>query len=199
MYVWPVISPEVEGTVVNRHRIMGASSTGKTEYFDVDGFGALDDGDDGGDRVEEGPWLKPTSTLPNGEKCFISASVHSKKAKEKQDGYIYGHEELGFGYYHVRTKEAYKILMVRVDKRIRAKESDLGCVNLWNCFCPSSPSARAKQTKLREELNELIEVKGVLGARYRADTPTGVVGLPQEITAVAARYYDESGNWIFLV
>ena len=89
--------------------------------------------------------------------------------------------------------------MVRVDKRIRAKESDLGCVNLWNCFCPSSPSARANQTKLREELNELIEARGVIEARYRADTPTGVVGLPQEITAVAARYYDESGNWIFLL
>lgn len=204
---WPVISPEIEGTIANR-RIMGASSTGKSEYFEVDS-GALDDGGEGGDRLEEGPWLLPSSTLPNGEKCFIEAA-QSKASNApgttnnpKKDNYIFGREELGYGYYHIRTKEAYKILMVRVDKRIRSKEGDFACARFGTCFCPTLSSARTKQAKIKAELDDLIEVRGILEARYRADSPNGIVGLPQEITANPARkdvvnkYYDEGGGWIF--
>jgi len=200
---WPILHPDIEGTLVNRHRIMGASSTGKNDDLDVDGFGALDDGGEGGDRLEEGPWLKPSSTLPNGEKCFIEATK-SKASNQKKDNYIFGRGELGFGYYHIRTKEACKILFERIDKRIRAKEVDLGWVNFWNCFCLSSASGRAKLGTIQEEINELVEVRGVVAAICRADSPTGVVGLPSNVMKNPARkvvvnkYYDEhTHSWKF--
>lgn len=205
---WPVISPEIEGTKVNWPRIMGASSTGNSEYVEV-GFGTLDGGKEGEDRLEEGPWLSPKSILPNGDKCFIEAT-QSKASNApgtinnpKKDNYIFGRGELGLGYYHIKTKEAYKILMVRVDKRIRNKEGDFACINLWTFCCPTSSKAREKQANIRAELQELAEARGVLEARYRADTPHGIVGLPQDITTnparkdVVTKYYDEGGGWIF--
>jgi len=260
---WPILHPDIEGTLVNRHRIMGASSTGKNDDLEVVP-GELVVGGGGVDRSEESAWVeaftplpngrKCASTLPNGEKSFIKgrdpripvtpynlyteqmrpklqaknpnaslsqlgtllekswdrAPIEEKKkfqamvkeeSNPKKDGYIYGRGELGTGYYHEQTKEAYKILMVRVDRRIWETEEVLRCANLWTCICPTSHSARSNHTKVRNELSELIEVRGVLEARYRADSPTGIVGLPPDITSnhpeIRRKYYSDNGVWIF--
>jgi hypothetical protein len=202
---WPVISPEVEGTTMASHRIAGASSTGSVDHRIVE-FATLDDGEEGGDKLEDGGWLTPSDTLPSGEKCFIEAAARSRTpgetANPQKDNYVFGSGELGPGYYHVRTKEAYKILARRVDRKIGTKETEASCANLWTCFCPTSSNARKKQTKVREELEELTEVRGVLEARYRANSPSldGVVGLPRDAKKDAVRkYYNDDGGWLFPV
>lgn len=182
---WPVIHPEIEGTEVCGHRMMGASSTG---------------------TVSPPSWLDASDTLPNGDKCFIAAAdksqIHGHNSNQQKDDYIFGKGILGIGYYHISTKQAYEILMTRVGRKISAREADLSFISCWTCICPGGGGCNNKKEEAQAELADLTEIQGVLQARYRADAPLGVVGLPDEVTKNKERvnrYYDENGLWLFPV
>mmetsp|Transcript_25040 Transcript_25040/g.35041 ORF Transcript_25040/g.35041 Transcript_25040/m.35041 type:complete len:541 (+) Transcript_25040:188-1810(+) len=164
-------------------RMMGASSTGSVE------------------PPVTGDWMSP-----KGYPGFIAASARSKKkglnSNPQRDNYIFGSGSEGVGYYHMNTKESYTILLTRIGKKIRSKESELSCAS---CCAFISPNMGVKRDTLRQELDDMETVREIIRARSTALSPVGMTGLPESITndptkrEVANRYYSDTGAWNYPV
>lgn len=101
----------------------------------------------------EGNWPKPPATAPDGNKLFVKSPPAPKgEAKELKDDYVWGPGTYGFGYYHLLTKDAYKILEARL-----AVDSapTVGC---GGCFGKGSSGADEYDPERRSDLKEIHHI-----------------------------------------
>ena len=63
-------------------------------------------------------WYKPDEYVPygsmKGQPCYIKTEWSMPESTGTKDGYIWGPGDFGWGYYHLTTKSAYKILYTRI-------------------------------------------------------------------------------------
>lgn len=93
-------------------------------------------------------WVSPTAKAPNGDSCWISAPMGSPL---KQD-YVLGPGQNGRGYYHILTRDSYKILYARLTHEMPG------------CCCAFSAAKR-------KELSDWDDVKTVVYNRSVARIP----------------------------
>jgi hypothetical protein len=174
------------------HIMMGASSTGAI------------------DEPSAGEWLDPSEKLNSDgwTPGFIDAAprshVRGRVANPQKADYVFGTGSLGPGYYHIRTKDSYSILLTRIDKKIKAKKYDLSwasCCASYNPIC--FPHFRIEKARVRQELDELETIQEIIRARSTADVPLGVMELPESITKdpikteIANKYNSDNVSWLY--
>lgn len=86
-------------------------------------------------------WLSAKCTHPDGKPAFLAAGAPPNQNEEKDliDDYVWGPGTLGFGYYHLTTKESYKILAARL--------RELSAPNLAGVF---SKAKRQRKEQLKQ-------------------------------------------------
>jgi hypothetical protein len=97
-----------------------------------------------------GKWLTGKDKAPGGGYCYIRTENEMPKGKG-HSGYVWGTGNFGFGYYHLRTREAQKTLYQRItDQRVYtgASASGVGC----GCFGSKAPEPDAIPTELPVKL-----------------------------------------------
>eukprot|EP00586_Coscinodiscus_wailesii_P022027 CAMPEP_0172498500 /NCGR_PEP_ID=MMETSP1066-20121228/113471_1 /TAXON_ID=671091 /ORGANISM="Coscinodiscus wailesii, Strain CCMP2513" /LENGTH=587 /DNA_ID=CAMNT_0013271793 /DNA_START=54 /DNA_END=1813 /DNA_ORIENTATION=+ len=160
----------------------------------------------------------PVGKTPDGEPGFIPASSKSRQhgvnANERKENYIFGKGSAGDGYYHILTKDAYKIMTQRLEKRLRSKKEEMNCLSCYSCMCPIKYFDTRKKSAMRQ-IEELENMISVSKARAKANRPNGIVGMISEkkveTTKNAKRssdskqdttnndYYTSDGVWLFPV
>jgi len=104
-------------------------------------------------------WLSPGDTGPNGEPCFLQETNTGVKRN-----YVFGSGPFGKGYYHLLTREAYKILYVRIHNE------GAGCCCAFNA-------------DKRREFDEKDDLKRIMYNRSVAPVPSDVKGAAAAIQA----------------
>mmetsp|Transcript_27381 Transcript_27381/g.57644 ORF Transcript_27381/g.57644 Transcript_27381/m.57644 type:complete len:289 (-) Transcript_27381:1194-2060(-) len=142
-------------------------------------------------------WTPVSGTAPDGSPPFI---MHYSKSKIRgvnrngfRNNYIFGKGPSGIGYYHISTKEAYQVLLNRIDKRLATLRGNLSCAKVCCFWCPPCV------TSLEEQIAKQEEVREVVYSRSKADVPLGIPAVAGEETRAAnTRYYGADGVWLFL-
>ncbi len=153
--------------------VPGAASFNKDEWTDINGI-----------------------TL-DGKLAFVPSD---ENVNPRKDDYVFGKNSQGIGYYHISTREGYKLLMERTQANIRYLKSSLAvdqaCTRCWTC----GMKARSVYGEDVEELLEaFLEAQQVIEARAQASKPTGVVGIPSpccQDTVIFRRYYLPNSQWL---
>jgi Glycine-rich domain-containing protein-like/WWE domain len=151
-------------------------------------------------------WTDPRGLTDDGEWAFI---MHAAKCRQRgvnynpmKINYIFGNESCGLGYYHVTTREAYRILDKRMKARARRLEHDIACEMCCNC---GSTSKTPYVVKKEKQLQELLECQQIVKARAKVDRPVGELEVPgSTLTSLASSknyrrndYYADNGAWLF--
>ena len=150
-------------------------------------------------------WTSTFGTAPDGQPGFIPANSRSTtkgvNSNPKKPDYIFGEESKGLGYYHITTREAYKILLKRVHVRSMDLANEVQCLTcgsyvfLFGFF--SKPSCISEK---EDELSELNVTRDVIKARAEADFPIGEVGISPAVrnnNGIVRKYYSNTGIWFF--
>ena len=106
-----------------------------------------------------------TRVASDGLPIFIrtrSQTYDKVKNLRYKENYVLGHINSKTGYYHMESKEAQKILLIRLQGRIRRTQCLLFCC----CF-----ASRSKITQNKEQLNSLREVEAELLEHFRDLSP----------------------------
>jgi hypothetical protein len=123
-------------------------------------------------------WVPPTGKSPDGKPAFMASPKAERGAtKPVQDGYVWGPGSLGFGYYHLTTKDAYKGL----ESRLRGESApDITC-----CFRGST------------DKKELKEIHLIMYARSHSPKPDDFVAREHaaKMNGAAFRGQDDFGLW----
>ena len=144
-------------------------------------------------------WTSTAGKTPDGQPAFIK--FNPMKVNDRMSDYIFGWSNMGTGYYHITTREAYKILYTHIDKRIENVKSDISmrmCMGRLVCACAVTGRKPSAVEELEEELSELQEMRDVAFARYYSKFPIGIVG-PEwdENDTTKYLYYTSDGQWKF--
>jgi hypothetical protein len=139
-------------------------------------------------------WADPagTGTTSEGLPAFIATNTRMKSelmTKERKDDYVLGKTANGTGYFHLETKDAQEILFRRVDRQMRALESEIACDQ---CCCELAKNIKSKEDKL----DKMKEVRSVLAARMTAARPSGEVRNPPGRN-IDDTYYGNGGVWLY--
>eukprot|EP00566_Odontella_aurita_P029146 CAMPEP_0113554036 /NCGR_PEP_ID=MMETSP0015_2-20120614/15931_1 /TAXON_ID=2838 /ORGANISM="Odontella" /LENGTH=151 /DNA_ID=CAMNT_0000455143 /DNA_START=206 /DNA_END=661 /DNA_ORIENTATION=+ /assembly_acc=CAM_ASM_000160 len=97
-------------------------------------------------------WLGPSRMGPNGEVGFVKEVVRT--APSRPD-YVHGTGPNGVGYYHLLTRDSYKILYNRLNNE----------APMTGCFCSSAA---------RKKLSDIEDVKKLLYDRFISSAPNEV-------------------------
>jgi hypothetical protein len=161
-----------------------------------------------------GEWTHVKGNDSSGNPGFVSPSARSTtrgvNANPSKDDYIFGQGSQGLGYYHKTTKEAYQILLKRMNKRIMAVDnaiaSHMCCTNTF-FFCGLVDVKKDPYVQTQERHRaDLTEMRDVVKARSQADFPVGMVGIPdsavrgtdaEKSNQNRNQYYDSGGYWLF--
>jgi len=143
-------------------------------------------------------WTPVSGTAPDGSPPFI---MHYSKSKIRgvnrngfRNNYIFGKGPSGIGYYHISTKEAYKVLLTRIDRHLIKIHNDLSCAKLccfWN---------RPHVKSLKEKAVNMERVRNVVHFRSKAIAPCGTPNDVSDIVRDPAAnnwYYVVDGEWLF--
>jgi len=136
-------------------------------------------------------WATLSGKTSDGSPAFIAPNAKTGnrtllKNEEHKDNYVLGKVNNKVGYYHLETKEAYTIMLSRLQFRIRKLNSD---VAMEECCCGLNRAEvlRKEQAKLQRYMDVHIEIS----ARSRAASPRGVVGRDSNT------YTDSTGLWLY--
>lgn len=195
-------------------------------FYDYESW-TPDDGADGGDQIKllavqgisagasskakevnplEGlDWVDPkqlgVADPTTGQPAFLPASTRSKivgvNNNPVKQGYIFGSESAGAGYYAFCTRDAYQIAYRRLSKKAAFVECSLNMYDCFNCICfPwSQPTASqiAKKDELANELNEVLDLKAFVKARHLAEGPYTIITQPD-----IKRHHDRPASSLLL-
>mmetsp|Transcript_27380 Transcript_27380/g.57633 ORF Transcript_27380/g.57633 Transcript_27380/m.57633 type:complete len:622 (-) Transcript_27380:1194-3059(-) len=142
-------------------------------------------------------WTRIPGTAPDGSPSYIphaeKSKTHGVNNNTFRENYIFGKGPSGIGYYHISTKEAYQVLLNRIDKRLATLRGNLSCAKVCCFWCPPCV------TSLEEQIAKQEEVREVVYSRSKADVPLGIPAVAGEETRAAnTRYYGADGVWLFL-
>ena len=165
----PTLAPKL--VVVERE--MGASSTSPNSFS------------------PPSKWATLSGKASDGSPAFIAPNAKTGdrtllKNEEHKDNYVLGKVNNKVGYYHLETKEAYKIMLSRLQFRIRKLNSDIA---MEECCCGQKREEVVKEK--RAELQRHMDVYNEISARSRAASPRGVVGRDSNT------YTDSTGLWLY--
>jgi hypothetical protein len=179
--------------------VQGASSTNPTTNFTF----MSDNVTDITHAVE---WTDPFESTVDGIPGFIKRKRKSTKrgvnANPMMSDYVFGRGPCGTGYYHVTTKESYKIMSKRIRARMQQIQNDIAMVYCCSCCASSHPSVLKKE----KELRELHEYHVFVKARAKTERPVGEIEMPgyYSISRATAKnqyhhqdFYDRNGHWLF--
>jgi hypothetical protein len=116
-------------------------------------------------------WLSPQEKTPEGNPAFIASPKPEKgQTSVLKPDYVWGPGMYGFGYYHLLTKESYKILAARLHNELAP---DVGC----SCFGGGSSTADTPNRK------DLAEVHIVMYYRSKSSVPNDSVARKEGLKA----------------
>ena len=128
--------------------------------------------------------------------AFVPAEPKSTtkgvNSNPRKPGYIFGRQNGTDGYYHITTKEAYKIMASRIQVEISNTQDSYACVLCLTCGLGGE--------QLRSEIEDLKEIKAIVNARANAPARKGIVGLRPEIEQDKSKrsvHYSDAGAWYF--
>jgi hypothetical protein len=119
-------------------------------------------------------WATLSGTASDGRPAFaLSSDQTSQGIKKLQclDMYVLGRVGSKTGYYHIETREAHTILLMRVNDHISAIQTDVGMAGC--CFGSSALS------KCERKLVTLRKAKALLEERLSAAAPSGTTKTKQ--------------------
>ena len=136
-------------------------------------------------------WASPGGTTSDGRPAFIRV-IASRKSElsrcAKKHKYVLGKTSYGTGYFHLETKEAHQLLLMRADRKIRELESEIA--RAQGC-CPREPAwIQAQEAKLRA----LNQARSVIARRMAAARPGGNV---VERSSDSNLYNTPDGAWLY--
>eukprot|EP00542_Grammatophora_oceanica_P007358 CAMPEP_0194068990 /NCGR_PEP_ID=MMETSP0009_2-20130614/87396_1 /TAXON_ID=210454 /ORGANISM="Grammatophora oceanica, Strain CCMP 410" /LENGTH=419 /DNA_ID=CAMNT_0038722141 /DNA_START=917 /DNA_END=2176 /DNA_ORIENTATION=- len=175
---WVASKEREEARIIGKVLEMGASSTSKKDI----------------------PWATPGGKTSDGKDAFIPKEVNYKtplRTLAQREGYVLGRSKpTGFGYYHMETREAHKIIVLRIIK----SEARLNSEIAQEKSCCGGRS-EAVISKKEAELNELIDLRKEMHARGKAAKPGGTVGVKSQDakTDRGDAYYHHDGTWLYPV
>jgi hypothetical protein len=151
----------------------------------------------------------PDGTSPGFVPPAARSTTRGINANPSKDDYLFGNGSEGLGYYHKTTREAYQILLKRMDLRIYKVDHDIAlsmcCTEFRSCGLVNAKATPYVQTQERRRA-DLTEMRDVVKARSEADFPVGMVGIPdsavkgtdtEKSTENKNQYYDSGGIWLF--
>lgn len=119
-------------------------------------------------------WI-PLSALETPDRSrptFIKGLGYSSKQK---DNYIYGLGPNGSGYYHIYTKEAYVILLTRLQKREQFAAAEFGSYECQHCLCccpgKMTPGQEQEKENLRKRYIKIRNTRALVQAQLETDGP----------------------------
>jgi hypothetical protein len=162
----------------------------------------------GASSTPPGEWTNVDGTAPDGRPAFVAPKDKSMTRgvtnNPNRANFIFGRGSKGIGYYHTSTRDAYSILLQRIDTRVEQQEqamaSRICCVSTFTCGLGNTTSDPFV-VRQAAQLKDLNEVRGMVEARSRADFPIGVVGITEEEQQNnkprTDHYYANGGIWLF--
>jgi Glycine-rich domain-containing protein-like len=144
--------------------------------------------------ISTGPsrWATLSGTASDGSPAFILTSEqtrHGIKKLQCLDMYVLGRIGSKTGYYHIETREAHTILLIRVNAHISTLRTDIA---MAKCCCGSS----AKISKFEGKLATLMEAKALLHERVHAAAPSGTTKTRHVAESAT---YSRDGTWMYPV
>lgn len=136
-----------------------------------------------GALASEVPWKNLSDT-----DAFIAANPKSTtsgvNANPQKEDYVFGSGVMGMGFYHMETKEAYNVLLKRIDRKIDQNEKMLMFVNghCCSCFLTSYISGIKQNLEAHQNMREIVSL------RLSSSGPKGKVKLPNSVLSLAQRY-----------
>ena len=108
-------------------------------------------------------WLKANEQAPDGKPCFIKTENVLPEEGVKV-AYVWGPGNLGFGYYHLLTKQANKILYTRILNRKVFTGTSSGGGGCCGCFGEVDPRSKIPtgvSADLIDDLRRLFYARSV--------------------------------------
>jgi hypothetical protein len=137
-------------------------------------------------------WAELSGTASDGSLAFVLTSGQTRyaiKDLENMEKYVLGRIESKIGYYHIETREAHTILLMRVIAHIRLGEADVAMAK--SCCGPS-----AQISKYEKKLVPLNEARALLQERLSATAPRGAT---KTIQVAESAVYSRNGAWLYPV
>ena len=144
-------------------------------------------------------WTPTTGVAPDGSPGFVPPSAKSTtrgvNANPMKENYVFGTGDRGTGYYHVTTKDAYSILLKRIQHRVVLTSNQIACdQSCNNVFTCGMGGVSDSMQKRLDALEDLKETRDVIAARAASQTPSG--DAPKSLSKKKHReYYSDSGVW----
>ncbi len=141
-------------------------------------------------------WAKVNGTTSGGSPAFVAPSKtghrNALKEEEHKENYILGQIDGKVGYFHVETKEAYRIMLSRLRSRIHRIESQVAMEK--GCCGPQNDPLITENEK---ELKTLKEAYSEIFNRSKAIRPSGAVARDPNRPTNTNAYYDSTGLWLY--
>jgi hypothetical protein len=136
-------------------------------------------------------WAELSGRASDGNRAFIMTwqeryVIETLPHKEK---YVLGRIDSTSGYYHIETREAHRILLMRVKAHIHKV---IGDITTAQCFCRST----ATISKYERYLVTLDEATALLNERLSARAP---VGTTKTKRVAESAVYSQDGVWLYPV
>jgi hypothetical protein len=124
-------------------------------------------------------WIEPDFFVSdaNGRPTFIPANPRGVQPdvnnNEKKDGYVFGAGTAGSGYYSLCTREANRILDMRLSREEVYSRHSVDNYILGHCLCWCTPSEAQLQEidRLEKEAKKVRDMANYVRARYASNEP----------------------------
>jgi hypothetical protein len=156
-------------------------------------------------------WLDPKSIYfdESGNPVFIPAHVRSRQrgvnSNERKDGYIFGKGTAGSGYYGSRTRDAYKILHIRLERQeaysVRCRVNNFFYKQFLCCWRIPSEAQLQERDRLKKELQKVRAMKNYVRARYESNDPYTAIATEMILKYDSNRYsaYMDAGLVLYSI
>jgi hypothetical protein len=137
-------------------------------------------------------WAELRGTASDGSPAFVLTSEQERdkiKDLENMEKYVLGRIESKTGFYHIETREAHTILLMRVVAQIYGVQNKI-CME--KCCC--GPSAQI--SKYEKKLVPLNEAESLLRERLAAPAPRGATKTKK---VAESAVYSRDGAWLYPV
>jgi hypothetical protein len=132
-------------------------------------------------------WADPRKEIVrHDQQTFIRAERKSRQQglnrNPKKEGYVFGWGSMRDGYYSLETKDAYAILVKRLQRQYAMEMSNYNTFDLTNCLCLwGTPSQRqiSQKTAIQLRAHQYNCMLAYVQARLEYDSPYGTI--PEEM------------------
>ena len=122
----------------------------------------------------DNPWRDPVTDPSAFCKAFQKSTVKNVNNNKPRNRFVFGHGSAGMGYYSLDTRDAYKIMYLRLKIREAHARSQLTSFDCSNCLflgCRPSTTQIHRKEELSRKCEELAAMAAFVKAKLNAAGP----------------------------